>query len=148
MTIPIDIIVGGSGISLLAAVTYFLKKTHDKIEGTAIAVTTLGRNVEEQIDKLESKMETETKNTQKEIIQVFQDICHERQGACTRLRDALLLSVENRAKAACIKIEKVAEDRERRWEKQEIINDKIKRVLYATKDGGKSWQLKDDRENG
>ncbi len=143
MSIPVDVIMGGGGVTLLGVVTYFLKKTHDKIDSTANAVASMSASVADQIDKLEAKLEQETKNTRKETIQVFQDICHERQGACGRLRDAMLLSVENKAKAACLKIEKVAEDRERRWDRQEQINDQIKRVLYATKDGGKSWQLKD-----
>ena len=143
MTIPFDVIIGGGGVTLLGVVTFFLKKTHDKIESTAAAVNSMNKSVADQIDALELKLESETKNSRKEIIEVFQDVCHERQGACGRLRDAMLSSVESQAKAACIKIGKVAEDREKRWEKQEIINDQIKRVLYATKDGGKSWQLKD-----
>lgn len=146
MTIPFDVIVGGGGVTLLGAVTYFLKKTHDKIDSTAAAVSAMNTSVADQIDRLENKLEAETKNTQKEIIQVFQDICHERQGACGRLRDAMLRSVEAKAQAACHKIEKVVVDRDRRWDRQESINDQIKRVLYSTKDGGKSWQLKDNGE--
>jgi len=146
MTIPFDVIIGGGGVTLLGVVTFFLKKTHDKIESTAAAVNSMNKSVARQIDALELKLESETKNSRKEIIEVFQDVCHERQGACTRLRDALLLSVENKAKAACSKIEKVVLDRDKKWEKQELINDQIKRVLYSTKDGGKSWQLKDSGE--
>lgn len=146
MTIPIDVFMGGGGITLLGVVSYFLRKTHEKIDGTASAVTALGTSLEDQIDRLESKLEIETKQTKIEITQIFQDICHERQGACGRLQESKLLAVENKARAACIKADRIAEENEKRWAKQEIINDKIKRVLYSTNDGGKSWQLKDPKE--
>ena len=145
--LPIEVFLGGGGVTLFGVVGYFLKKTIDKIDSTATAVAVLGQNVESQIDRLEGRLEVETKATKVEIVKIFQDICHERQGACGRLRDAMLHSVEQKAQTACLKAERIMEDRERRWEKQEQINDQIKRVLYATKDGGKSWQLRDSRED-
>lgn len=145
--IPAEFVMGGGGSILLGVVGYFLKKTHEKIDSTANAVNQIGKDVETKLDKLEIKLEIETKATKTEITQIFQDICHERQGACGKLRDAMLVSVENKAAAACGKIARVIEDRDKRWERQEQFNEQVKRVLYQTKDGGRSWQLKERNED-
>lgn len=142
-----EIIFAGGGTALVGMVGFFLKKTYDKFDATALAVKQLGESVDTRIDQLEKSLAVETKTTKNEITQIFQDICHERQGACSRLQEANLKAVEMTAKTACGKVERVMEDRDRRWDKQEQFNDNVKRVLYQTKDGGRSWQLK-DRKNG
>lgn len=139
----IDPFMGAGIVGLIGVVGYFLRQKDKKIESITGALEKLGIDFDARLDKLEIKLEAETKSTKAEMIQVFQDICHERQGACGKLRDAMLQGVDQRAAAACNKISKVMEDRDRKWEKQEEFNDKVKRVLYQTKDGGKSWQLKD-----
>lgn len=131
MPVPIEIIFGGSGISLLGIVSYFLKKTHDKIDDTAKAV-----------DRVAEQLRKDHKETRDEIIDTFQSICRERQGACANLQAAKLSAVEATSKHTCEKVVRINEDRDRKWEKQEMFNDQIKRVLYQTKDGGRSWQLK------
>ena len=129
--IPAEFIMGGGGSILLGVVGYFLRKTHEKIDKTATAIEALS----EQIRK-------DSKTSRDEIIQTFQDICHERQGACSKLQKSELNTIAHKTQSNCNAITRLQEDREKRWEKQENINDNIKRVLYSTKDGGRSWQLK------
>lgn len=143
-----EVIMGVGGTALVGVVTFFLKKTYDKFDETGKAVTELAKSVDQRMDKLEIQMGVETKAARTEITQIFQDICHERQGSCARLQEAHLKAVEMTAKTACSKVDRIIEDRDRRWERQENFNDKVKRVLYQTKDEGRSWQLKDGFENG
>jgi predicted negative regulator of RcsB-dependent stress response len=136
MPVPIEVIFGASGLGLLGTVSYFLKKTHEKIDDTARAV-----------DRVADQLRKDHKETRDEIIETFQSICRERQGACSNLQAAKLQAVESTSKHACEKVLRMSEDRERKWEKQEIFNDRITRILYQTKDGGRSWQLKDKGED-
>lgn len=161
MTVPIisgDIttLISGGGLIMMTVVGYFLKKTYTKIDDTSDAVIELGKsfadkveeideNFSKKIDQLEFKLEAETKSTKTEIVQIFQDICHERQGSCGRLRDAKLDIITVATKNCCVKIQKVIDDRERKWDKQEQLNEQFKTHLYQTRDGGKSWDLRDDK---
>lgn len=142
---PLELILGGGATAVVGMLGYFLKKTHEKIDNTATAVTKLGENVERRVDQLEEKLAVETKATRVEIVQVFQDICHERQEACGALRDAKLEAVAATARAFCAKLHKVEEDRDRRWAKQDDLNERFKTHIYRTKNGGSSWELKDEK---
>jgi hypothetical protein len=123
-------IIAGAGMTVaLGVVGYFLKKTHDKIEGTSTAITALSKEMGMQVDLLKEKIAKETKTSRDEIVEIFQDICHERQGACARLQEAKLVAVENASKATCAKLQALASDRERRWEKQGEVNDRFKAHL-------------------
>jgi hypothetical protein len=137
----VETLLGSGGVALLGVVGYFLKKTHDKIDATAAAVERIGSDVDTRIDRLEDKLSVETKSARTEIIHVFQEVCHERQESCARLRDAKLATTENRVEAQCKKMQAIIADRDRKWEKQEALNEKFKSHIYKTKDGGSSWDL-------
>lgn len=122
----VETLVGGGGVILLGVVGFFLKKTHDKIDATSAAVNQIGRDVDARIDKLEIKMEVETKASKTEIVQIFQDICHERQDSCGKLQTAKLEKVETVTKAACAKVDRLTEDRDRKWHRQEELNERFK----------------------
>lgn len=149
-----EVALTGGGTVIMGVIGYFLKKQSDKIDNTAAAVTTLAtKNAESiaalsdkfetRIDRLEEKMELDAKSNKQETIQIFQDICHERQNACKLLRDEKLARVEAQTKVFCAKVERISEDRDKKWQKQDDLNERIKRVLYTTKNGGASWELKD-----
>jgi hypothetical protein len=147
MAITPEIILGVGGTVLLGVVGFFLKKTHDKIDSTAAVVNGLESKFNDRLDRFERQITSDLKVNKQEVIEVFQDICHERQESCSVLRDTKLANVEERTKLACTKISKVMDDRARAWDKQEVINESIKRVLYRTKDGGVSWKLKERSKN-
>lgn len=127
VAMTIDPWISGSGaLILLGVAQYFFKKTDKKIDATADAVADLGKRMDERINGLENKMTEENKTVRRDIVEMFQQICHERQDACGRLRDAKLAAVENVCKAQCNKIHGMIDDRNKKWERQEVINDTIK----------------------
>jgi len=115
-----------TGFAGLSAVTgYFLKKQNEKIE----SVDTKISSVKDDIAKNKQELEESIKNNKKETIQMFQDICHERQDSCGRLQIEKLNSMHKEGEAMCMKISRIKEDRGYRWKSQEKLNDEIKKHL-------------------
>lgn len=139
--LPFEVVLGGGSTILLGVVGYFLRKTDAKVDSTASAVELMGEKLEQRIDSLERKIAEDARHSRHEFLTIFQEACHERQDACSKLRDAKLLAVEHRAEAMCAKMRGIVDDRDRRWDKQETFNEKVREHIYKTKDGGKSWEL-------
>jgi hypothetical protein len=57
------------------------------------------------------------------ILKSFDSLCHERQGACAGLVDTKLEGIDKSFKHVCSKFDDIKRDRERRWQKQDGINE-------------------------
>jgi len=62
------------------------------------------------------------------LLETFDRICHERQGACAGLVDAKLEGVDKSFSHVCGKFEEIKHDRELRWSKQDEINADVIRM--------------------
>lgn len=111
----IEVIAGTGFASVVAVVGYFLKKQNDKIDSVDVKLATITRDLKEEM-----------KVTKKDMVDLFQDVCHERQGACSKLVDTKLENIKTVGTAICSKIEGIKADRFERWRKQELINDKYR----------------------
>jgi hypothetical protein len=60
------------------------------------------------------------------ILKGFDRVCHERQESCSGLVDSKLENIDTQFGHVCRKFEDMKRDRERKWEKQEKINERIK----------------------
>jgi hypothetical protein len=129
--LPFEIVMGVGAVAL-GVIGYFLRKTDGRIDETAQSVKGLADKFDNRIDKLEEKMDESIKSSKEEIVGIFQEICHERQDACGKLRDAKLIAVENQCQAACNKVRALTLDRDRKWEKQDELNERIRVHIYSS----------------
>lgn len=82
---------------------YFLKKTDRKIDDLA-----------EKVERFEGR-----------IIEKFCQICEERQGACSALREERLNAVKMTQTSFCSKLERLEEQRREDWREQKTWNTRI-----------------------
>jgi hypothetical protein len=115
-------IITGTGITCLVAVnTYFLKRRNEKID-----------SLEKKIDTNHAELKIDIKNNKEETVKMFQDICHERQGACGKVFDEKLAGLRLEGTGICKKVERIKEDRREKWQKQDKINEKVQNHIAKT----------------
>ena len=110
-----ELIFGGGAVSLSAVVGYFLRQQNAKIE-----------SVDQKLMTMRSDLKKDIKINKEEVINTFQNVCHERQDACKALQETKLEGMRKEGEALCRKIEVVKLEKDARWTKQEGINDQFK----------------------
>jgi cell division protein FtsB len=114
---------------LVAIVVYFAKKLDTKIDGHSNLIA-------EVKTELKVQLATNREDIKEDIIEVFNNVCGERQGACAKLQQAKLETLQATNAAICAKIARLDEDRREAWMQQRRWNDKIETTIYADKNGG------------
>ena len=137
MPLSIEAIVTGAAVILIGIVSFFLRKIDAKIDDTAREAASLKERILSIRDDLKEDM-----------IEIFNLACHERQNACAKLQEVKIGLVEHQAKTCCAKMAALSLERERKWEKQERMNEKFIGHLYKTKDAGAAWNNREDENGG
>jgi hypothetical protein len=126
----------GIGSLLVAIISYFLKKTNDKLEATATAVnnmevkvTTIEGKISSIMASMESRFAHSMDGLEAKLVETFQRICHERQESCGKVQDLRIESLRRETHAFCQKLHAVSEDRAKKWERQETLNDNFRTHL-------------------
>ena len=137
MPITPDVIIGGAATVMVGVTAFFLRKIDSKIDHTAA-----------QASALSEKILTIRDDLKEDMVEIFNYTCHERQGSCARLQEVKLNAIEHQAKTVCAKLATLGVERERRWDKQEALNEKFKSHIYKTKDGGAAWNNREEENGG
>ena len=103
---------------LIPVVGFFLKKIHDKVEGSSTA-----------INDIKLKMACLGGEFSKTITEAFNNLCKERQDHCYRLHEARFKALEVSDQINCNKIHKLESDRKDIWVEQKMWNRKIENIL-------------------
>lgn len=119
----IELLTGSGLLGMTGVIGYFLKKQNEKIEG-----------VDSKITNLQTNLRADVLNNKKEIIMMFQDICHERQLSCGKVQDVRLDGLHKEGKSICEKVNRIKEDRGEKWRNQERINDAVKILMNRKQD--------------
>jgi hypothetical protein len=128
-----DPIITGTFSLLMGVVAYFLRRVHMQVDENGRAVVQFKAEVDRRFAQVEQKIEDTAKETRKELIEMFGTQCHERQDSCGKLRDAKLEKVENKCRTQCEQIRRMEEDRNKKWDRQESVNDQFRAVLHGSK---------------
>ena len=115
---------------LVAVVIYFAKKLDNKIDSHTDLIS-------EVKTELRIQLATNRDDIKADITEAFNDVCGERQGACSRLQQAKLETLQATHSAICAKIARLDEDRREAWTQQRRWNDKIETTIYSDRNGGK-----------
>ena len=110
-----ELITGSGFTGMTVVVGYFLRRRNEKIDA-----------IDVKLDKMDKELKSDIKNNKAEIIQMFQDICHERQHACVGLQSEKMEGLRKEGQTICAKVKRIKEDRTEKWKKQETINDRVK----------------------
>lgn len=117
------VITGAVVASVVATIAYLLRKIDAKIEANtqdiiAIRLQTAG-------------FAAEMVNG---AMQVFNNICKERQGACSQLHGSRFRTLEDGDRQNCQKIANLELDRKEAWKEQKRWNERIEEVVYNHND--------------
>ena len=115
---------------LLGVVIYFARKLDKKIDDHSTLIV-------EVKTELAVQLATQRSDLKEDIIEIFNDTCVERQGACARLQQAKLETIQATHQAICAKLARIDEERREAWGHQRRWNDKIETTVYTEKTGGK-----------
>lgn len=98
----------------MTIIGYFLKKQNDKLEDMGNTMNLLQSTLTAQINESKGDM-----------VKLFQDVCHERQGACSRLIEQRVENLRTLGDGICRKIDAIKSDRVEKWRKQDAMNDRM-----------------------
>ena len=93
--------------------------------------STIADNFENSITSIKTEIVTykESWDTRKDgLFEAINRVCHERQSACSGIVDQKLRGVDSQVATICRKIDEVKQDRSKKWEKQEKINEDVLRL--------------------
>lgn len=121
----------GVVILLISVVVYFLKKVDSKIDNHASLISTMQAELKVQLATMRADLK-------EDIVEAFNGICTERQGACARLQQAKLDTIQATHTAICAKLARLDQERREAWNEQRRWNDKVETTIYADRrNGGK-----------
>lgn len=103
---------------IVVLILWILRRQSTITDSLGAKITTVSEEVVGYKESWESRKDG--------ILKSFDSICHERQGACASLVDSKLENVDMQFGHVCRKFEDIKRDREKKWEKQERFNDRIK----------------------
>lgn len=107
----IGFIASGACTALLAVTIYFFKKLTNELEDVRDSSKV-------EFDRLYARLDL----TQKDIVNSFHTVCHERQNACSRLVQEKVDRVKSESSLTCKKLQDLEQRRSKRWELQESTN--------------------------
>jgi hypothetical protein len=103
---------------LIPVIGFFLKKIHDKVEGSS-----------SDINDIKLKMACLGAEFSKSITDAFNSLCKERQDHCYRLHEARFKALEVSDQLNCNKIAKLEADRKENWVEQRAWNRRIEKFF-------------------
>ena len=116
-----ELVFSALGISLTAVlipiVGFFLKKIHDKVEGSS-----------ENINKMRIDMAGLGGEFSKNVTEAFNSVCKERQDHWCRLHEARFKALELSDQLNCNKIHRLEADRKESWVEQKVWNNRIEHI--------------------
>jgi hypothetical protein len=102
---------------LVAVLGYFIRQVLSKIDEHALTITALKLDLVTQLSGMRI-------NFKEDITVLFNDTCSERQGACSRLQQAKLDTMQATHQAICAKLSRLDSERKEAWSEQRRWNDK------------------------
>jgi galactokinase/mevalonate kinase-like predicted kinase len=109
-----ELILGISAAMLVGALGFFLKRSLNE-------VSAMRKEAKESVVSIYKRID----GSARDIMNNHNQLCHERQGACAALMDVRFKNIDHANHLACQKIAKLDENMEKRWEKQERLNEKL-----------------------
>jgi hypothetical protein len=137
MPLSPEAIITSAAVILIGIISFFLRKIDAKIDETAREAAVLKDKILNIRDELKEDM-----------VEIFNYACHERQNACARLQEVKIGLVEHQAKTCCAKLAALSAEREKKWERQDRMNERFIGHLYKTKDAGAAWNNREDENGG
>ena len=122
-------VLGGTG--LIGVVAYFLKKLVSKIDNNSDNMASFRQKMIEDIGCLKDGVNQTLLINKKEIVAMFHDICHERQGTCSGLVEARLDNLKSHYLKVCHRIDEITLERKDAWKEQRKTNSNLYETLYA-----------------
>ncbi len=122
MALPIDPATAAVGGTLLGLIAYFLRKTDKKVDANAEKLELFRADIVEFKGDIKTQISTMRDDLKEDMIEIFNDTCHERQGSCSRLQDTKMAALEAREHTICAKIAKLESDRREDWGEQRRWN--------------------------
>jgi hypothetical protein len=104
-------------VFLVAILGYFIKQVLSKIDEHALTISALKLELVTQLSSMRV-------NFKEDITVLFNDTCSERQGACSRLQQAKLDTMQATHQAICAKLSRLDSERKEAWGEQRRWNDK------------------------
>jgi len=121
--------VAGSIIGILIFLLgYFIRKVDRKIDIHSDMIVATKSDLILQLANMRSELKTD-------ITTVFNEICSERQGSCSRLQQAKLDTMTATHTAICAKLSRLDEERKNDWNQQRRWNDKVETTIYKDRIG-------------
>lgn len=121
-------VVGGTG--LIAVVAYFLKKLVGKIDNNSEAMNVFRTQMLKDIGGLKDGVQQSLLVNKKEIVSMFHEVCHERQGTCHSLVEARLDNLKTHYLKVCHRLDEITSERKEAWKEQRNVNSNIYDTLY------------------
>ena len=116
--------VAGSIIGILIFLLgYFIRKVDRKIDIHSDMIVATKSDLILQLANMRNELKTD-------ITTVFNEICSERQGGCSRLQQAKLDTMTATHTAICAKLSRLDEERKNDWNQQRRWNDKVETTIY------------------
>jgi ABC-type Na+ transport system ATPase subunit NatA len=118
------------GTTLLAVVAYFLKKLVTKVDTNGESVQEFRQQVLKDIGSLKDGVNQSLLINKKEVISMFHEVCHERQGTCSGLVEARIENLKSHYLKICHRIDEMTNERKDAWKEQRNINSNLYDTLY------------------
>jgi hypothetical protein len=117
----------GSIIGILIFILgYFIKKVDRKIDNHSDMIIATKSDLILQLANMRNELKSD-------ITTVFNEICSERQGSCSKLQQDKLDTMTATNTAICAKLARLDEERRNDWNQQRRWNDKIETTIYKDK---------------
>ena len=113
--------------TLIFLLGYFVRKVDKKIDIHSDILLSTKSDLTLQLSNMRNELKAD-------ITTVFNEICSERQGSCSKLQQAKLDTLTATHTAICAKLARLDDERRESWGVQRRWNDKIETTIY--KDGG------------
>ena len=120
-------VVAGFIGTLIFLLGYFVRKVDKKIDIHSDILLSTKSDLTLQLSNMRNELKTD-------ITTVFNEICSERQGSCSRLQQAKLDTMTATHTAICAKLSRLDEERKNDWNQQRKWNDKVETTIYKDRD--------------
>ena len=121
-------VIGGAG--LIGVVAYFLKKLVTKVDTNSDEMASFRAQALQDIGSLKEGVNQSLLLNKKEIVAMFHDVCHERQGTCSGLVEAKLENLKSHYLKVCQRIDELTYARKDAWKEQRKTNSHLYETLY------------------